>query len=225
MAIKSELKKMIVFSNMENRKFIENYIADEAAMERKSQSALIEDHILNEILPKHRSVEYWVRDLYLGYSTLLETLSSSFSYLSAGTNWRPLHVTDKNLDLIRYAMKLCIESGPLVNKKKSEYFHFMSSLDSFIKRLEWAYEKEEYGISKRDLEFAKEVSKIADTTPLYNLYNLVLSFWDCLKDWSGTFVYLSDLAILHDRVRDNPQNRLKLVKILNDVSQDWIDPE
>lgn len=226
MAIRGDLKKMIVFSSNENRKLIENFMADESELVRKSQSALIEEHILNDILPKNSEAKQWVRKLYLREWTLMETLYYCFGSLTQGLNQMSLYNSDANADLVRYAMTLCEELDIKLNQKSDKYLYFKNIIfPKLIDKMKGSSKTGWHGIKESDIEYVTKISKILDQMPLYDLYNLILTYWDCFRGWSGTFSYLSTLACLHNKINDNARNRLRLVQVLKDVSQNWFDPE
>lgn len=216
-------KKLISFTKLH---LIDKLVKDEAAVENRSESAIIENRLLNSFLPKEINARYWVENcLYAEDGGIGKTLEAIFSSNAAGTNWEAVH--DNLLPIVEFAKtqeSLC-RTKPTGNE--NELPHFCTQLDSICLKLEDLAEKNtdkkiEYG---NEAKWARELLKVAKEEPQFiryiNFYQIVLNSWEALKGWSITYRFLADLAILESGWKDTPEARNELLNIIKNVSQEW----
>lgn len=88
---KQTVKKLISFNNY---RIIDALVKDEASIENRSESAIIEKHLLDSFLPQEKNARFWAEELlYDDHFGIGSTLEACFSFLSAGINWKSIHVT------------------------------------------------------------------------------------------------------------------------------------
>lgn len=222
---KQTVKKLISFNNYP---IIDALVKDEAYIENRSESAIIENRLLDSFLPKEKNARFWAEKLlYTEHLGIGDTLQACFSFLSAGINWKSIH--DNALPLVRFAKTQECFCNSLPTGRENELFHFRAQVDSVCEKLESladAYPENEFGYQK-DAKWARELLKEATDEPQFmrycNFYQLLLYHWDDLKDWSITYRLLADLAALEKNWRNTPEARHELLEILKCVSSEWIE--
>lgn len=221
----NKLKKMIIFSNNYRKTIIENMISDEAIVENRSASALIEKHILNDLLPKNPGVAMWLQSLYDGSWGIGEVLEACFADLSAGIYWEAKH--DNALDIVKFAhyWECIINSIP--DPEAPEMYHFLSQLDSVVSKLETIAKEAKIGQyeAQKEAKWAKELYNDAKNEPKYirfsNIYQILLNNWEHFKNWSITYRLLADMVSMQKNWRNTAEIRYELTQILISVSSEW----
>ncbi len=201
---------------------------DEALMENRSESAIIEKHLLDSFLPVEKNARFWVETcLYGENGGIGRTLQAIFSSNAAGTNWESVH--DNLLPIVQYAKSqecLC-NSVPVGNEK--ELFHFCSQLAAVCLKLEKLADKNsDKGIEyNNEAKWARQLLKEANDEPQFmryiNFYQILLNNWEEFKNWSITYRLLADLAVMEKGWVDSPEARIELLKIIKEVSNEWKD--
>lgn len=221
----NSLKKMIIFSNDRTRKIIEGMIADEATIEKRSASALIEKHLMDELLPQNQNAAMWIQLLYDGSWEIGDVLQACFAYLSAGIDWKAKH--DNAFELVKFAQHWDLMANVNPDSEAQEMYHFLSQLDSVATKLmiiatesvDGEYE------AKKEAEWARELYKITFEEPdkirFGDIYQLVLNNWEFLKNWSITYRLLADMSIMQKNWINTEETRYELTKILKCVSSEW----
>lgn len=226
----NNLKKMIVFSSDKAKQIIENLIADEAIIENRSASALIEKHLMDDLLPKNNNARLWLELLYTEEWGIGDVLKAAFSTNAAGTRGAWSSKWDNLLPLVEYALRQEILCNTVPTGKERELHHFRSQLDSICNKLEGLAADEDNKNSyfySNEAKFARELLKEANEEPEFmrycNFYSLVIDNWNVLKDWSITFRMLNDLAAMEQGWRTTPESRYELTQIIKELSIDWND--
>lgn len=219
------LKKMIVFSTERTRKIIENIIADEAFVERRSASALIEKHLLNDLLPKNSSASSWLQLLYDGSWGIGDVLQACFSDLSAGVYWESKY--DNALDLVKFSHHWDIMANNKPDPEAPEMYHYLSLFDSLVTKLDTIAKENVDGKfeAQTEADWARELYRISKEEPqfmrLCNTYQLIINNWTVLKNWSITYRILADLVAMQPDWRNTEETRYELKKILTAMSDEW----
>lgn len=214
-------KKLITFKNLE---FINGIIQDFASMEDKTFSAVVEDILLREILPNEEAPKYYIQKIYK--DGLKETFISLMQNLSAGLNFDASE--DNAYELVNLGMK--IVSSPFNVEIDSAYKdllngHFKKNCNEVKLKLE--HEKNENPLTfdekrrlKDDialLEYREPFSFVA-----YNYFELVLSNWAVLGNYSYTFRLLFDVVALSDpELWNSAEYRLNAVECIKKVTATW----
>ncbi len=223
-------KKKIVFSSIRNKKITENYLADEAIIENRFASALMEKHLMNAILPKNKDARSWIERLYSEECGIKGVLTSAFGLNAAGSRGAYSSRWDNFLPLVQFAKSQECLCNTLPIGEENELYHFRSQLDSICKRLEELAAdeaNENRHFYANEAKYARELLKESTEEPQFmrysNFYQLVIDNWDVLKDWSITFRLLSDLATMEKGWHTTPASRYELTQILKNLSKDWED--
>lgn len=92
-------KKLISFSKLS---LIDRFVKDEAEIENRSESAIIEAHLLESFLPKEKNARFWVENyLYSEDGGIGKTLEAIFSTNAAGVDWGAKY--DNLLPIVEFA--------------------------------------------------------------------------------------------------------------------------
>lgn len=224
----NNLKKMIVFSSDRMKAIIENMIADEAAVENRSASALIEKHLYNDLMPQNKDARFWLDPLYQGEWSVGNVLHAAFAANAAGTRGAWSSKWGNFLPLIEFAKTQESLCNTVPTGEEQELHHFRSQLDSICEKLESLAEDKENPDAPyyaNEAKYARDLLKEAKEEPQYmryiNFYQLVIDNWEILKDWSITFRMLCDLATMEKGWRNTPEVRYELTRILSDISKEW----
>lgn len=222
----NNLKKMIIFSSERNRTIIERMISVEANVENRSASALIEKHIMHDLLPQNPSASTWVQFLYDGTWGIGDVLSACFGYLACGgSGWTAKH--DNAFEIVRFAHHWECMSNSLPDVDAQEMPYFMSQFDSLVTKLQKIAKETKDSEAENEAHWAEELYKIAKEEPEYmrygNIYQLIMNNWEYLKNWSITYRLLMSMASMEKHWHDYDMVRYELVRLLKEVSAEWND--
>ena len=219
------LKKMIIFSNEKNKSIIEKIIDDESIIQNRSASSLIEQHLLNDLLPTNEEASFWLQFLYDGSWGIGEVLNAAFSYLASGINWEAKY--DNAFELVRVAHNWECIAHNTTDINAPEMHHFLSQLDSIANKLDniaTESNKNQYEAQK-EASWAKKLYNIAQNEPenlkFSDIYQIILNNWESLKNWSITYRILLDMTKMQKNWRNTPETRYELTHILTTISNDW----
>lgn len=215
---------MLVFSNTETRDIIKKIVADESYIEHRSESTLLEVHILNDLLPKERSAAMWIRLLYSNDWDIQRVLNACFGYLAAGINWKAKYSNARKV--VEYAKYWNTIANSALDPNATEIYHFLSQFDSMVYKIESLIEAaEDKYRAKKDADWIKELYRIAKEEPenlnLCQVYQFILEHWNSLGDWSITYRMLSDMAMLQNNWHNTAEARYELLQVLREVSAEW----
>lgn len=218
MALSNALKKMIVFSSEAKRKLLEGIIKDQAADTGTSESAIIEQALEKQLLPKNENAAFWVERLYNG-GTLAEAYTSVFAFLAAGAWWDAKYPNGKPL-VTEFCRVLAMDFPALAGEER-ELHHLLSQLDTIQEML-----PDEGATS--DKAFCKHCISQLQSGPeavyLIDLSSMILRNWELLGNHTRTYRALADLAQLSTpRLRNTPRVRRQFIAALDMVSKDWQD--
>ena len=217
-------KKLMTFADYRT---IDGFFKDMSEDSHLSEAYLMEKYLLSSFMPKDKQAEYWVRDIYGESGGIAQTLTNIFTYNSAGIMWRSVH--DNLLPLVEFARSQSVKWGTIINGNESELPHCRSQFDSIILKLEEESEKERDLSIKVTYEedikaakiFLRELKEEPRFSRFVNLYTLVINHWDILKDWSITYRFLADVTAMEVRSNDTPEERLELVSLIREMSDEW----
>lgn len=228
MAINKKNQKMFYFSSEYVKKFVETRIDDIASESQRSSSYIIENLLLNGLLPKNEEARYLIRqNLYPDGENggIKKTLDALFSANAAGMDWKSKHNNFK--PLVEYCLLYCDSTS---HYKKGPYLdYFINQLRNITDRIEncvsaciEVYDKKMYSSY---LEFAKLLIQKAEKSPEEIVYrecfDLVNTCWDMLYDWSITFRFLACVTRMCDFIEENYNARNTLYNIISDISEEW----
>lgn len=218
MALSNTLKKMIVFSSDGKRKLLEGIIKDQAADTGASESAIIEQALEQQFLPKNENAAFWVDRLYNG-GTLAEAYYNVFAFFAAGVWWDAKNPNGK--PLVAEFHKVLAMDFPTLTGQEQELHHLLTQLDTICQLLP-------DGDATSDKNFCASCIDQLQTNPeavyLIDLSSLILRNWELLGNHTRTYRALADLARLSaPRLRNTPRTRRQYIAALDEVSKDWQD--
>lgn len=201
---------------------VNGLIRDYAEVENRSESAIIEQIILDSLLPQNKEAKVILENyLYNENGEIGRTLAAFFGNNAAGTNWGAVH--DNFLQLVQYAYSEEAFSNHILNGKEEELHHACSQIQSIIERLDKL--GEENVEFKREAAWGRELLCELKEEPqcsrLSNFYALLIHNWDELKDWTITYRLLHDLVKLEKDWRNTPDARVRLLEVVKVISNDW----
>lgn len=230
----NNLKKTIVFTNLENKNIIENYLNLNYIVNNQTASGAIESFMLNSILPTNEDAKYWAKRLLLDSSKIGKILSDIYSFLAAGIDWKSGAKT--NTQLVMYTLsQLKFNFNDNVEK---ESYYFFKCYDSIIQIFENHLDNlnntpleernenhtlEMYEIEKRihglkETRNSKEFFYASDFT--YYIVSTLIKHWDLVSNYTMTFRFLSCLSRIQ-YFSTSPGRVLELLEILKDISKNW----
>lgn len=224
-----KLQKMFYFSDEHAKSFIECRIDDIAEKEQRSSSYVIENLLLDGLLPENEEARELVYNNLYPYTCvnggIQKTLLCIFYGCAAEAGWNERYADIE--PIIAFCLQICERDAHCTGKEKLLY-HFRSQLDSIISRIAnckdsciEVYERNEIRLQE---EWGKHLLDIAEKTPskvnFHDHFQFVFDCWEMLYDWSYTYRYLSDLANLYNWP-ENAYTRNKLYDIISSISKKW----
>ena len=217
-------QKIFYYSTLEKKHFIENRIEDIARQTQHSASYIIEDTLLNGLLPKNDLARHIIQNhLYTRQvNHINNTLAALFSINSAGINWRSKY------DNFKPFVEFCIynlENAENDNIHDTEMSHFKKQLEAILSYISIFIDS-----SNNPLEKDFYVSQIKKAEHLLNetdqeiltkdfLY-IINDCWDILKDYTYTYRSLTSFVNMF-KIQENVYTRTKLFNIICEASEQW----
>lgn len=219
----NQLKKIIQFSCIKNKKLIETMADDESSYKGKKMSAILEARLMDSFLTENDQIRFWILNLYNG-DTSGEILSSVFGYNSDGINWK-----SKGLPVLPF-IEFAIYEQKYIGKYKVDKEpipHLLNCLDSVKRILEKMKENSldvESKIKYREALkiinfFTIQLNDENEKIPFGLIYHFFKDYWDDLKDSTHTFRALRDLAAMQKGWRNSKTSRYILTKCLHDLEE------
>lgn len=218
-------KKLVSFTNL---RLVDDLVKDEAGLRNISESAVIEERLLDSFLPKNNQARSIVVNfLYAEDGGIWVALNAVFRQNAAGINWKSVY--SNFLPLVNFGYDLMLFNGLYVEGSEVELYHLKSQLDSLAGKFEQLSSiqddvREEWKYIG-DAKYARELLKGLEENPksinLINVWALIIERWDVLFDWSITFRLLADLSLLANKWQDYPNERIKLLHLIDEVSAEW----
>lgn len=202
---------------LEKSTLIKSLLGDIAKTENKSISGIIEQIILETLLPADKNMR-WIAENYL-YSpdwSISKTLTIIFENNSAGINFQAVH--DNMIELVQFANKQEIFKTTMLTGKEAELHHMASQLQTIFNYL-----------SKSDgydetVTWGNEILEELQTEPritrLTNIYQLIINSWDVLKNRTETYRLLSDITSVSNYI-NNIDMRKELLHLMIKISNEW----
>ena len=223
---KQTAKKLVSFVNLP---LIDRLVKDASEIKNCSESAIIEQHMLDSFLPQEKNARFWCESfLYAENGGIGRTLEAIFSFNAAGINWGSRY--DNLLPIVEFAKTQACFSNAIPTGKERELHHCCSQMESIITRLEHLADNstsptEKYAF-QQEANWANDLLNELRTEPQFsryiNFYQLLLNNWDHLKGWSITYRLLADLAVLEKGWQENAEARSELLQLIKEVSAEWI---
>lgn len=225
----NNLKKMIIFSDLTTKNLIEKLVSTEASLEKRSASSVIESRLLDSFLPRERNARCWAQYyLFDDNKGVGKVLDAVFAFNAAGINWGSKY--DNLLPLVEFASNQSSLSNETPTGREQELYHCCSNLDSVVKKLHHLSTKANDSLIQQYYEkesqmaecYLNQLKSEPQCVRYANIFQLLLNNWEDLKGWSITYRLLSDLAVLEKGWENTAEVQMELLKILNDVSQEWM---
>lgn len=220
-------KKLISFLKLS---LIDRFVKDEAEIENRSESAIIESHLLDSFFPKEKNARFWTENyLYSEGGGIGKTLEAIFSTNAAGTDWGAKY--DNLLPIVEFAKTQECFCNTIPTGEEREIYHCCSQVDSVATKLEHladeATDRTKKYMYQKEAKWARDLLKELKEEPQYssyvNFYQLLLNNWEDLKGWSITYRLLADLAVLEKGWQDTAETRTELLQLMKNVSAEWDD--
>lgn len=221
-----KLQKLFYYSSEENKQFIESILEYISSAENRSVSSLIEDYVLNALLPENeegRSILYYY---FKGDKALRDTLGVLFGNNAAGINWYSKYANYK--PLVEFAYKYCENSKTIQNPEGLHYFFdyfeevvkmIESTSKSCVEIQEQNYFNAQARMARSMFEAAKEDYKNIDCK---RCFELILDCWDMLYDCTFTFRFLNGIVGLEKiKWKDTETSRYELYSLICNLSEEW----
>lgn len=217
-------EKMLV--SLSYPELVQKLLEDAASMQGSSKSAIVENCIFNTLLGKNKTTNmYIVEDLYGENGSLQNALSAIFSFTYAGlngaryTNLKPL---------VEFVQRLFFQKCENMTLDYPGYEY----IDKYIEYLidDFNYDLENQNGNLRDLKNAISMLEVIRKDlanrytqcngTLFELINLLLTYWDIVKNWRSTYGLLQ---LISEKApwETTPERRYKLRKLIVDVCDEW----
>lgn len=216
-------RKIITLKNYE---LVDGYVKDTAYVMQSNDSAVIENILLDRILPYSSVSENYVRSIYK--FGLKRTYMILMDVLSAGLDFKATY--DNAYDLVEFGMNVILQQPLTVGidpEYKDHIPYLKSCCDSVLRKLEYEMQNRELSFDQREMladarillecDFKNEI----DFRPQH-FFRVVLSRWDILGNYTFTFRMLFAVVALSNPILwDQPVHRLKARDIIADVCRNW----
>ncbi len=209
---------------------INGIISDRSEIKNISESAVIEQILIDHILPQNKIARDIVEEyLYGNERNIGKTLSALFSYNSIGGELQWSSRYHNFIKLVQYAKyQECLCNTALTGKEEL-LPHCILQIESVIKKLETLANTDKNDehklIYKNEATWGKELLLELKNQPqyshLFNFYTLILNNWNDLKGWNITYRLLNDLVLLEPNWRNNYETRTELLEIIIEISNEW----
>lgn len=216
-------KKLISLVNYD---LIEGFAKDMAEKTQTNASNVIENIILDRILSKSNTSNYYIKLIY--NAGLKEAYIALFQTLSAGIKGMASH--NNAYELVKLGINIVnrpFSSGMDEKYKELSEHHFPSNCRCVREKLE-------HDIAKEELEFNDNMAFEDDILLLtqtengacdfvpYNYFRLILARWEILGNFTYTFRLLMDVvALSEERLWDSAEYRLQAVEVIKTVTESW----
>ncbi|MDD6401793.1 MAG: hypothetical protein PUG10_09340 [Lachnospiraceae bacterium] len=214
-------KKLVSFNNFT---IVNKIVKDRAIVSNESESSIIENIIIKDLLPENKEGRFIVENvLYGDNGGIKKTLEVIFQNNEAGLNFKSKY--DNLLPIVEFAKTQQLYSNSVLTGKEPELHHCISQVKGVIGRLEELSNEKNDINYKEEAKWGKELLHEMETqvqfSRLINFYALLTHSWEDLKNYSITYRLLFDLVKLNDDWNDNAANRIELAELIRTVSRDW----
>lgn len=216
-------KKLISLVNFD---IIEGFTKDMAETTQTNASTVIENIILDRILSKSKTSNYYIKEIY--DKGLKETFISLMQDLSAGIQGMASH--DNAEELVKLGMSIVnrpFSAGMDEKHKELSEHHFPSNCRCVREKIEHETAEEKLEFDEKmayedDIMLLSQTeNKACDFVP-YNYFRLVLARWDILGNYTYTFRMLMDVvALSEEKLWDSAEYRLQAIEIIKKVTEMW----
>lgn len=188
------------------------------------ESELIEDLIINALMPEHPTAKRLASTLlFADDGGTADTIMAIFQLAAAGVN-----VPDNLMPFIEFARRQELGNQTVLSGDEPDIYYLLNQADSITTYLE--KKAEERGITRiapDDIDLGESLIHDLKTAPsccrIFNFYNIVLHNWDDLKDLSITYRLLADLVQVERGWDESLDKKAELLELLKKESEKWSD--
>lgn len=209
----SKYRKNYVYSSEHAMRICEGLIKDRSLAKKISESVLIENALLNTLLPKHRDAALWVEMMYDG-ETLADAYARAFCGLASTsyprTNSQPL---------VEEFRHLVSQSIYRFSGKETPFQHLVNQLTYMLKNLPPNDPWHDYQLLERYIQQLK--NDPMDVTAL-DITALIQRNFAVFSSSENAYQALMDIASMAaPALRDTPSLRIAYIDTLAKISEDW----
>lgn len=206
----NNLKKTLIFSGENERAVIEGLVKDEAVCNKRSESATIEDALLDALLPEHKDAASWVCNLYLGGS-LCNAYASTFAFLSAGNDWAAREPNGHPLVKCFYDLLTKNESDISIaeHSKQRIQLYWKAILELVCKN------------NHVEAQCGENLLTAGSLEEILDVVHYILTNWMYLSNYTYTYRILSAIARSIEIREITSQDRIVYVRALKLLSPGW----
>lgn len=225
MPAKSDVKKLFIFSTVENRTVLENIMNDISAIDGKSNSSIIEGAIKSKLLSDNPTKAKLIYNLYIDkdISTAIRlTFEDIFNLIECNDSMRLDSAKTKVIveasfeDLAKRANKIIyIDDGCKRFKHLLKYLYFITDL---IKKNSHHFENFEVNIAPYLNYFEewrssdpKNIFYFKDS--FFSVYTMLLRTWDVISEQPYTFRLLATMTYFQV-YSDSAEARYELMNLI-----------
>jgi len=188
------------------------------------ESELIEDLIINALMPEHPTAKRLSSTiLFADDGGTAATIMAIFQLAAAGVN-----VPDDLMPFIEFSRRQELGNQTVLSGDEPDIYHLINQADSITTFLE--EKANERGVHRSvidDIALGQSLIHDLQTVPsccrIFNFYNIVLHNWDDLKDLSITYRLLADLVKLERAWDESLDKKAELLELLKKESEKWSD--
>lgn len=223
-----KLQKQFYISDESIKHFIDYRIEDLAKITGSSTSFVIEQSLLNGLLPDNTDARSFVFNYLYNKDdkfSVRSTLDKIFAWNNAGIDWNSKH--DNLRPLVEFSL-FNLDGDPLLPQENGAMHSFLYSFNSVIKRAAKELDLVESIIDKSQflcvIDYAKTLYEQAkDNTVQIGIkffYEVLFDMWSLIKGWSMTYRTLSALASM-STFHENSETRNAIVDLVDQISKEW----
>ncbi len=226
--ISKELQKLLVFSDVKTKRFVENYANAESSITRLSGSAIIQHHLLNDIYPKNQIGQELFFSLYTDMS-VKDVLASIFNRNAScdegfKCRWSPESI----LPFVEFAREMMIINNSRRQRGKyneAEQPYLISQLKTLSNILENKDKEDKLAMLGNTIKHFNDciqlTNKNLEEIKLLTYIDIIKDNWFVLKD--STYTYRALYAILQTDYEwiVYPEEQYKLGELIRKHSQAW----
>ncbi|MBO6307723.1 MAG: hypothetical protein J6N70_02570 [Oribacterium sp.] len=222
------MKKTIVYTSERSKDVVEGALLWLSIENKKAPSAILEDLILKEICPSNPDAAAICMDLYSSRTNGIHALERIYSLYAGGIMSEAKY--KNGLALVEYLESRIVRvSFPSDRKTEGERQYFLTNFNELFRLTEAHYKdynRKDLAVFESKSKYIKyhldlAVNEPANFTPI-NLVDFVLKEWSVFGNFTYTYRTLMSLCrIIAPQVEDSLDDRMKLIRILFEVSKEW----
>lgn len=209
-------KKTFVYSSDRARKVCEGLLKDRSTTAKVTESVLIENSILNTLLPQNEDAAMWVELLYDG-ETLADAYARLFCHFASGTMYQATHANGQLL--VEKFCRLVSLSIYRFSGKEKEFPHMLQQLTYL---LEIMPENDPWHDRELLVHYIQQLKNDPADISAQDIANLIYRNFSVIGNSTRTYRALMDIAcIAGPTLRDTPALRIVFIDTLIEVSSKW----